>query len=70
MAEFFQLSTAERLEALNTAANTSGIPPHLSEKDIWVVWSLRHLFTGPYVQHLVFKGGTGQIGCRLSAHDR
>lgn len=58
MAEFFQLSTAERLEALNTAANTSGIPPHLLEKDIWVVWSLQHLFTGPYAQHLVFKGGT------------
>ena len=28
------------------------------EKDIWVVWVLRHLFTGPYAQHLVFKGGT------------
>lgn len=58
MAEFFQLSTAERLEALNTAANTSGLLPHLLEKDIWVVWSLQHLFTGPYAQHLVFKGGT------------
>lgn len=58
MAEFFQLSTAERLEALNTAANTSGIPPHLLEKDIWVVWSLHHLFAGSYAQHLVFKGGT------------
>lgn len=58
MAEFFQLSPEERLEALNTAANTSGIPPHLLEKDIWVVWALRHLFTGPYAQHLVFKGGT------------
>ena len=58
MAEFFQLSTAERLEALNTAANTSGIPPHLLEKDIWVVWSLRCLFTGRYAPHLVFKGGT------------
>ena len=58
MTEFFQLATAERLEALNAAANASGIPPHLLEKDIWVVWSLRHLFTGPYAQHLVFKGGT------------
>lgn len=58
MAEFFQLSTAERLEALNTVANTSGLLPHLLEKDIWVVWSLQHLFTGPYAQHLVFKGGT------------
>ena len=58
MAEFFQLSAAERLEALNMVANTSGIPPHLLEKDIWVVWALQHLFTGPYAQHLVFKGGT------------
>ncbi|MFZ3082353.1 nucleotidyl transferase AbiEii/AbiGii toxin family protein [Rhodoferax ferrireducens] len=58
MVEFFQLSSAERLEALNTAANTSGIPPHLLEKDIWVIWTLQHLFTGPYAQHLVFKGGT------------
>lgn len=58
MVEFFQLSMAERLEALNTAASTSGLPPHLLEKDVWVVWSLRHLFTGPYAEHLVFKGGT------------
>jgi predicted nucleotidyltransferase component of viral defense system len=26
--------------------------------DIWVVWSLHQLFTGPYAEHLVFKGGT------------
>src|ERR1700733_13559152 len=58
MAEFFQLSTAERLDALNAAANTSGLLPHLLEKDVWVVWSLRHLFAGPYAEHLVFKGGT------------
>ena len=58
MAEFFQLSTAERLDALDAAANTSGLLPHLLEKDIWVVWSLRHLFAGPYADHLVFKGGT------------
>lgn len=58
MAEFFQLSTAERREALDFAANTSGVLPHLLEKDIWVVWSLQHLFAGPYANHLVFKGGT------------
>ncbi|MGO8858545.1 MAG: nucleotidyl transferase AbiEii/AbiGii toxin family protein [Steroidobacteraceae bacterium] len=58
MAEFFRLSTAERLDALNAAANTSGLLPHLLEKDIWVVWSLQHLFAGPYADHLVFKGGT------------
>ncbi|WP_297505725.1 nucleotidyl transferase AbiEii/AbiGii toxin family protein [Ferrovum sp.] len=58
MAEFFHLSTADRLDALNAAANVSGLLPHLLEKDIWVVWSLRHLFTGPYADRLVFKGGT------------
>ncbi len=58
MAEFFQLSPSERLEALAFAANASGRPPHLLEKDIWVVWSLRHLFAGPFAEHLAFKGGT------------
>ena len=58
MVEFFQLSTTERLDALNAAANTSGLLPYLLEKDIWVVWSLQHLFVGPYAEHLVFKGGT------------
>lgn len=58
MTEFFQLSVEERLEALNVAASASGRQPHLLEKDIWVVWSLRHLFAGPYADHLVFKGGT------------
>jgi hypothetical protein len=58
VADFFQLSAAERREALDTAANASGLLPHLLEKDIWVVWSLRHLFVGPYANHLVFKGGT------------
>jgi hypothetical protein len=58
MAEFFALSAGERLEALAQAANASGRPPHLLEKDVWVVWSLRHLFAAPYAPHLVFKGGT------------
>jgi hypothetical protein len=58
MTDFFHLSTPERLDALNAAANTSGLLPHLLEKDVWVVWSLRHLFAGPYAEHLVFKGGT------------
>jgi hypothetical protein len=58
MVKFFQLSPTDRLDALDAAANLSGLPPHLLEKDIWVVWSLRHLFAGPYADHLVFKGGT------------
>ncbi len=58
MTDFFELTTAERLEALNAAASSSGRQPHLLEKDIWVVWGLRQLFDGPHGSHLVFKGGT------------
>lgn len=58
MADFFTLPPAERLEALNIAASASGRQPHLLEKDIWVVWTLQHLFSGPHADHLVFKGGT------------
>ena len=58
MAEFFELSANERFEALAQAADASGRPPHLLEKDVWVVWCLRHLFSAPYAPHLVFKGGT------------
>ncbi|NKK01211.1 nucleotidyl transferase AbiEii/AbiGii toxin family protein [Rhizobium leguminosarum bv. viciae] len=59
MAEFFmQLSNTDRKEALGVAASSSGRPSHLLEKDVWVVWALRTLFSSPLGEHLVFKGGT------------
>lgn len=65
MAEFFDLSVDDRLEALVRAANASGRPPHLLEKDVWVVWSLRHLFATPYASYLIFKGGTSLSSLRF-----
>jgi predicted nucleotidyltransferase component of viral defense system len=56
--EFLQLPREDQREALLVAAERSGRPLHHLEKDVWVVWALRHLFTGPHAQHLVFKGGT------------
>jgi hypothetical protein len=56
--EFFALSRADQSEALLAAAARSGRPLHLLEKDVWVVWTLQHLFAGPHAPHLVFKGGT------------
>jgi hypothetical protein len=56
--EFFSLSREDQREALLAAAERSGRPLHLLEKDVWVVWALRHLFAGRHAQHLVFKGGT------------
>ncbi len=58
MPDFFELPREDQREALLVAAERSGRPLHLLEKDVWVVWALHHLFTGPHAQHLVFKGGT------------
>ncbi len=55
---FFKLSAEERREALAVAGTQSGRPIHLLEKDAWVVWTLRQLYTSPYADHLIFKGGT------------
>jgi hypothetical protein len=55
---FFHLNVKEQEEALQVAASASGRPPHLLEKDIWVVWALSALFESPLGSHLAFKGGT------------
>lgn len=56
--DFFTLSAEDRREALRVAADRSGRPLHLLEKDIWVVWALQTLFGSALGEHLVFKGGT------------
>ncbi|GMV63350.1 MAG: nucleotidyltransferase [Parvibaculum sp.] len=55
---FLQLSAQDRREALGVAADRSGRPTHLLEKDVWVVWALATLYAAPLGEHLVFKGGT------------
>lgn len=55
---FFHLTIKEQEEALQVAASASGRPPHLLEKDIWVVWALSVLFESQLGPHLAFKGGT------------
>lgn len=56
--DFLRLSVQDRKDALEVAASASGRPPHLLEKDVWVVWALQTLFGSPFAEHLVFKGGT------------
>lgn len=59
MAErFLDLAIEDRRDALGVAADRSGRPAHLLEKDVWVVWTLATLFGSPLGEHLVFKGGT------------
>jgi hypothetical protein len=56
--QFFDLSKQDQLEALQFAAAQTGRPAHLLEKDLWVVWTLRALFSANIGQSLTFKGGT------------
>ena len=55
---FFSLSRRDQADALGVAADRSGRPVHLLEKDVWVVWALEALYAAPFSRHLVFKGGT------------
>jgi hypothetical protein len=55
---FLHLPVQDRREALSVAANQSGRPAHLLEKDVWVVWALATLYGSALGNHLVFKGGT------------
>jgi len=55
---FLHLPVEERREALSVAADRSGRPAHLLEKDVWVVWALATLYGSAIGEHLVFKGGT------------
>ena len=59
MAEaFLSLGEGDRREALLVAADRTGRPAYLLEKDVWVVWTLGVLFESALGEHLVFKGGT------------
>jgi Nucleotidyl transferase AbiEii toxin, Type IV TA system len=55
---FLSFSAKDRRDALGVAADQSGRPAHLLEKDVWVVWALAALYGSPLGEHLVFKGGT------------
>jgi len=54
---FLRLPAQDRRDALGVAADLSGRPTHLLEKDVWVVWALATLYAAPLGEHLVFKGG-------------
>ena len=55
---FQWLSADDQRALLGSIVNHAGYPPHLLEKDIWVVQTLSVLFDAPFGPDLVFKGGT------------
>ena len=55
---WLKLSKERRIEILNQASNTSGLPAMAIEKDWWVTLALKASFGLKYSPHIVFKGGT------------
>lgn len=56
---FWQLSDRDRRALFSEASERLKIPAHMMEKDTWVCWTLRELFTLPDARaHFIFKGGT------------
>ncbi|MBI3884373.1 MAG: nucleotidyl transferase AbiEii/AbiGii toxin family protein [Opitutae bacterium] len=59
MKTVIRLTPEQRAQLFNAAAQKLGIGPVSLEKDFWVCWTLRELFTLPGIsEHLIFKGGT------------
>ncbi|MBQ0115838.1 MAG: nucleotidyl transferase AbiEii/AbiGii toxin family protein [Bacteroidales bacterium] len=58
MTAWTKLSTDERLTILTNIAEEKGIVENAVEKDYWVSMVLRCIFSLPYADALVFKGGT------------
>ena len=59
MNTFLQIPPTERRLAFQQVESRMGLQALSVEKDFWVCWTLRELFTLPGVgEHLTFKGGT------------
>jgi integrase len=59
MKSVLRLSATQRAELYQATAQKSGLGEVIIEKDFWVCWTLRELFTLPGIgEHLIFKGGT------------
>jgi hypothetical protein len=59
MDTFLQITPARRHLAFQQVDETMGLQAVSVEKDFWVCWTLRELFSLPGIgKHLTFKGGT------------
>jgi len=59
MKSIIGLSIKDRESLFQESSKKMGISPLMIEKDFWVCWTLKSLFSMPEIgDHLVFKGGT------------
>jgi hypothetical protein len=56
--QFLQLKSIEQADILNTLGTQLNRNPKILEKDIWICWTLHHLFSMPNRLMMAFKGGT------------
>jgi predicted nucleotidyltransferase component of viral defense system len=58
MTNFFNLENQQQVTLIEQTANKIGLPPQAIEKDLWVTTILQLVFSLPFADKLVFKGGT------------
>jgi len=64
MDNFLLLKDADKKAYFDVVAHDLGVTPQLIEKDFWVCWILKILFSLPTAgSHLTFKGGTSLSKC-------
>ena len=55
---YFDLEESHQRQLLEQVVGKIGLPPQAIEKDIWVTAILQLVFTLPFADKLIFKGGT------------
>jgi hypothetical protein len=58
MNDLFTVSNSDKLFIIRTTADKVGLPVQAVEKDLWVTTILQLVFSLPFADKLVFKGGT------------
>ena len=66
--KFLHLPAGARKKILETATVKLGQPAKALEKDVWLCWSLRTLFSMPDAHPMAFKGGTSECCTTIRRH--
>ena len=68
MNNYFSLTIEEQRQVLQAAEGRIGLPAQAIEKDLWVTAVLQIVFTLPFADKMIFKGGTSlsKVGRHIS----
>jgi hypothetical protein len=58
MSSYFNFTADEQRTVIRQVANKTALPPQAIEKDVWVTALVQIVFSLPFADKLVFKGGT------------